>query len=107
MMSDAPKSRPEVPEGQSRYVITRQKKANEKAYVGYKTIWEPFQKEVKYETPKSLIPVSWGTARPCKGARPNSSTDKVESGPDVPAGNFTPLHSVSRIDGISMGVLTR
>ena len=51
-MSDAPKSRPEVPEGKSRYVITRQKKANEKGYVGYDTIWEPFQKEVKYETPK-------------------------------------------------------
>ena len=51
-MSDAPKSRPEVPEGKSRYVITRQKKANEKGYVGYETIWEPFQKEVKYETPK-------------------------------------------------------
>ena len=51
-MSDAPKSRPEVPEGKSRYVITRQKKANEKGYVGYETIWEPFQKEAKYETPK-------------------------------------------------------
>ena len=51
-MSDAPKTRPEVPEGKSRYVITRQKKANEKGYVGYETIWEPFQKEAKYETPK-------------------------------------------------------
>jgi len=51
-MSDAPKERPKVPEGQSRFVTTRQKEANEKGYVGYETIWEPFQKEVKYETPK-------------------------------------------------------
>jgi len=51
-MSDAPKTRPEVPEGESRYVTTRQKKANDKGYVGYETIWESFQKEVKYGTPK-------------------------------------------------------
>jgi hypothetical protein len=25
---------------------------NEKGYVGYETIWEPFQKEVPYQTPK-------------------------------------------------------
>ena len=51
-MSDAPKSRPKVPEGEARFVKTRQKEANEKGYVGYETIWEPFQKEVKYTTPK-------------------------------------------------------
>ena len=51
-MSDAPKSRPKVPEGESRYVTTRQKEANEKGFVGYDTIWEPLQKEVKYTTPK-------------------------------------------------------
>jgi hypothetical protein len=52
IMSDAPKTRPKVPEGKSRFVTTRQKKANEKGYVGYDTIWEPFQKEVPYSTPK-------------------------------------------------------
>jgi hypothetical protein len=28
-------------------------KANEKGFVGYETIWEPFHKEVEYETPKT------------------------------------------------------
>ncbi|MGD2052527.1 MAG: hypothetical protein PVG45_00335 [Gammaproteobacteria bacterium] len=51
-MSDAPKTRPKVPEGESRFVITRQKEANEKGYVGYETIWKSFQKEVEYTTPK-------------------------------------------------------
>jgi hypothetical protein len=51
-MSDAPKTRPKVPEGESRFVITRQKEANEKGFVGYETTWKPFQKEVKYSTPK-------------------------------------------------------
>ena len=51
-MSEAPKSRPKVPDGESRFVTTRQKEANEKGYVGYETIWKPFQKEVEYKTPK-------------------------------------------------------
>jgi len=51
-MSDAPKTRPKVPEGRSRYVTTRQKEPNEKGFVGYDTIWEPMQKEVPYSTPK-------------------------------------------------------
>ena len=51
-MSDAKKTRPQVPEGKSRFLVTRQMKANEKGFVGYETIWEEFQKEVKYETPK-------------------------------------------------------
>lgn len=51
-MSAAPKTRPKVPEGKSAYMITRQKEPNEKGYVGYDTIWEPFQKEVPYTTPK-------------------------------------------------------
>jgi hypothetical protein len=25
---------------------------NEKGFVGYETVWKPFQKEAKYETPK-------------------------------------------------------
>ena len=51
-MSDAPKTRPKVPEGESRFLKTRQKEADDKGYVGYETIWEPFQKEVPYSTPK-------------------------------------------------------
>lgn len=51
-MSQAPKKRPEVPEGKTRYLITRQKKANEKGFVGYDTIWESFQKEQEYQPPK-------------------------------------------------------
>lgn len=46
------KRKPKVPEGKTRFLRTRQKKANEKGFVGYDTIWEPFQKEVKYKTPK-------------------------------------------------------
>ena len=51
-MSDAPKTRPQIPEGKSRFLTTRQKPANEKGYVGYETIWDSFQKEAKYTTPK-------------------------------------------------------
>lgn len=41
-----------VPDGQSRFLTTRQKAPNEKGFVGYETTWEPFQKEVPYTTPK-------------------------------------------------------
>ena len=51
-MSEEKKTRPVVPEGKSRYLVTRQMQANEKGFVGYETVWEPFHKEVKYETPK-------------------------------------------------------
>ena len=51
-MSEPQKTRPKVPEGKTRYLLTRQKKANEKGYVGYDTIWDSFQKEAEYETPK-------------------------------------------------------
>lgn len=51
-MSDAPKTRPVVPDGVTKYVTTRQMKANEKGFVGYETEWKPFQKEVEYQTPK-------------------------------------------------------
>jgi hypothetical protein len=51
-MSDAPKTRPQVPEGKTRFLTTRQKQANEKGFVGYDTIWDSFQKEAKYTTPK-------------------------------------------------------
>ena len=51
-MSEQSKTRPNVPEGKTRYVITRQKKPNEKGFIGYETIWESFQKEEQYTTPK-------------------------------------------------------
>ncbi len=51
-MSEQPKARPKVPEGKSRFLTTRQKEATETGYVGYDTIWESFQKEVKYTTPE-------------------------------------------------------
>lgn len=51
-MSAPSKTRPEVPDGKARFLVTKQKKANNKGFVGYETIWESFQKEVPYETPK-------------------------------------------------------
>jgi hypothetical protein len=51
-MSDAPKARPKVPEGKSRFVKTTQQEPNATGFVGYKTTWESFQKEVPYSTPK-------------------------------------------------------
>ncbi len=51
-MSQAPSTRPKVPEGNTRYLKTRQMEPNDKGYVGYETIWESFQKEVEYTTPK-------------------------------------------------------
>ena len=41
-----------VPEGKVRYFKTRQMKPTKTGYVGFETIWEPFQKEAKYQTPK-------------------------------------------------------
>lgn len=52
-MSQPTKTRPKVPEGDTRYVKTRQMEPNEKGFVGYETIWEEFQKEVEYQTPKT------------------------------------------------------
>lgn len=51
-MSEQKNTRPKVPEGQAEYMITRQMEANEKGFVGYETIWEPWQKEAEYTTPK-------------------------------------------------------
>lgn len=51
-MSEPAKTRPKVPEGHARYLITRQKEPNDKGYVGYDTIWEPMQKVAEYEKPK-------------------------------------------------------
>jgi hypothetical protein len=51
-MSDQKNTRPEVPDGHSRFLVTRQMAADEKGFVGYDTVWEPFQKIVEYQTPK-------------------------------------------------------
>ncbi len=51
-MSEQKKTRPKVPEGKARFVKTRQMEPNEKGFVGYETIWEPFHKVAEYVTPK-------------------------------------------------------
>ncbi len=51
-MSEQKKTRPKVPQGESRFLKTTQKEATETGYIGYDTTWEPFQKEVPYTTPK-------------------------------------------------------
>jgi hypothetical protein len=42
-----------VPDGHTRFYTTRQKAPSEKGFVGYETVWKPFQKEVEYKTPKA------------------------------------------------------
>lgn len=51
-MSEQKNTKPEVPEGTARFYKTRQMSPNEKGFVGYETIWEAFQKETEYTTPK-------------------------------------------------------
>jgi hypothetical protein len=52
-MSEEKKPTPsKVPDGHARFVTTRQLPATEKGFVGYETVWEPFQKEAEYKTPK-------------------------------------------------------
>lgn len=51
-MSGPATTRPKVPEGKSRFLLTKQKEATDKGFVGYETIWDSFQKEVPYQTPK-------------------------------------------------------
>ena len=52
-MSEEKKPTPvKVPDGHARFVTTRQLAPNEKGFVGYETVWEPFQKEAEYKTPK-------------------------------------------------------
>lgn len=51
-MSEEKKPAAKVPDGQSRYVTTRQKAPTEKGFVGFETVWKPFQKEAEYKTPK-------------------------------------------------------
>jgi hypothetical protein len=46
------KPTPKVPDGHSRFLTTRQNEPNDKGFVGYETIWESFQTEAEYKTPK-------------------------------------------------------
>ncbi len=46
------KTRPQVPEGRARFLLTRQKQPDNKGFVGYETIWESFQKVADYTPPK-------------------------------------------------------
>jgi len=52
-MSEPSKERIKVPEGDTEYVKTRQMDPNDKGFIGYETIWKPFQEEKQYETPKA------------------------------------------------------
>ena len=53
MSDEKPKQPPaKVPDGRARFLTTRQMPANEKGFVGFETVWEPFQKEAEYKTPK-------------------------------------------------------
>ncbi len=52
-MSGQPTTRPKVPEGKAELLTTTQQEPTDKGFVGYKTTWESFQKEVPYETPKA------------------------------------------------------
>jgi hypothetical protein len=51
-MSEQKQPPTKVPDGVTRYLTTRQMSPNEKGFVGFETIWKPFQKEVQYKTPK-------------------------------------------------------
>jgi hypothetical protein len=53
MSEQTPKQSPaKVPDGKARFLTTRQMPPNEKGFVGFETVWEPFQKEAEYKTPK-------------------------------------------------------
>jgi hypothetical protein len=53
IMSNAPFTRPKVPEGKTEYVTTTQKEITPgQFFVGYETTWKSFQKEAPYSTPK-------------------------------------------------------
>ncbi len=51
-MSEQKPTNTPVPDGHTPYYTTRQMAPNEKGFVGYETVWKPFQKEVEYKTPK-------------------------------------------------------
>ncbi|MDE2628031.1 MAG: hypothetical protein KGL99_12835 [Burkholderiales bacterium] len=51
-MSDHKPPPAKVPDGITPFFTTRQKPPNEKGFVGFETVWKPFQKEAEYKTPK-------------------------------------------------------
>lgn len=51
-MSDHKPPPTKVPDGVTPYMTTRQMAPNEKGFVGFETIWKPFQKVAEYKTPK-------------------------------------------------------
>ncbi len=51
-MSETKPTPPKFLTAHARFLTTRQKEPNEKGFVGYETVWEPFQKEAEYKTPK-------------------------------------------------------
>jgi hypothetical protein len=51
-MSEEKKPSAKVPDGVTPFFTTRQMPPNEKGFVGFETIWVPFQKETVYKTPK-------------------------------------------------------
>jgi len=52
MSDDKKPATAKVPDGVTPFFTTRQKAPNDKGFVGYETIWQPFQKEAEYQTPK-------------------------------------------------------
>ena len=42
-----------VPDGKTPFYTTRQIAPNAKGFVGYETVWKPFQNEVAYKTLKT------------------------------------------------------
>lgn len=53
-----------VPDGKSRFVTTRQKEPNEKGFIGFETVWEPFQKEAEYKSRNGLKGCTVGYVSP-------------------------------------------
>ena len=53
-MSDHKPPPAKVPDGVTPYVTTRQMPPNEKGFVGFETIWKPFQKEANTRRRRSL-----------------------------------------------------
>ncbi|MBE7427621.1 MAG: hypothetical protein IT503_08105 [Burkholderiaceae bacterium] len=51
-MSEPKPAPAKTPDGVTRFVTTRQMAPNEKGFVGFETVWKPFQKEARYQTPK-------------------------------------------------------
>lgn len=53
MATEEKKPITQVPDGHARFVTTRQLPPKENGFIGFETVWEPFQKEAEYQTPKA------------------------------------------------------